>query len=85
MTNTIKEILNANESEDKNGLFCQYRGYEFDIEKDLDGNGDWYIQVRPIDGCYDYDGWWRDSSDKSLESAINQAMHGAMILDHDYE
>lgn len=39
----------------------------------------WYITVQCPDGTYAYDGWWRDSVDKTVEQAIAEAKHGAQL------
>lgn len=40
---------------------------------------DWYIQVTAPDGGYVYDGWWRDSADKTAAQALEEAKRGALL------
>jgi hypothetical protein len=40
---------------------------------------DWYIIVKHPSGGNLYDGWWRDSSDKTAKDALAEAKRGAML------
>lgn len=40
---------------------------------------EWYITVTAKDGCYSYDGWWRDSSEKTWQEALHEAKRGACL------
>jgi predicted RNase H-like HicB family nuclease len=39
----------------------------------------WYIIVTAPNGCYAYDGWWRDSEFKTPKEAFEEAKRGALI------
>ncbi len=39
----------------------------------------WSIEVRHPDGGHLYDGYWRDSVDKTMTEVIAEALHGAML------
>lgn len=39
----------------------------------------WYIQVISPDGGYVYDGWWRDSQNKTYVEAIEEGKFGSML------
>lgn len=41
----------------------------------------WYIRVYAPDGCYAYDGWWKDSEYKSPSEVIAEAIRGACLLE----
>ncbi len=43
-------------------------------------NSNWYIRVRAPNGCYAYDGWWRDSAGRPLKDALYQAKVGAGLI-----
>lgn len=53
-------------------------GCNIDVRRDSDQE-DWYIRVAGADGEILYDGWWRDSADKTRVEAIQEAMKGAQI------
>jgi hypothetical protein len=57
----------------------RYRRCEIVATRDKPGRN-WYIRVTAPDGCYIYDGWWRDSEDKSSADAIEEAKRGAGLL-----
>jgi hypothetical protein len=63
---------------EENRFDGMYKGHEIRIQRD-DDRQDWYIAVRDQGGYYVYDGYWRDSSDKSLDDAIIEACQGAML------
>ncbi len=44
-------------------------------------NEDWYIIVTAPCGMHDYDGWWQDSADKSIEDALAEAVRGSCLFD----
>jgi len=56
----------------------RYKGYLLNLFVD-EANGCWYIIVTALDGCYAYDGWWRDSEYKTVDEAILEAIRGAGI------
>lgn len=56
-----------------------YRKHQILLTRDSDG-GDWYIQVIAPNGCYSYDGWWRDSACKTAAQALEEAKRGAMLV-----
>lgn len=62
-------------------LWGHWRGYQFRFERERDGRffKDWYIQVVAPDGCYAYDGWWKDSSAKPIREVVAEAFHGARL------
>jgi hypothetical protein len=41
---------------------------------------DWYIMVTAPNGCYAYDGWWRDSGFKTPKEAFDEAKFGACLV-----
>lgn len=55
-----------------------YKRHQIHLEKESPCK-DWYIQVVAPDGCYAYDGWWRDSADKTEHEASAEAKRGARI------
>ncbi|AYF87449.1 hypothetical protein D6Z43_09910 [Pseudomonas sp. DY-1] len=42
---------------------------------------DWYIVVTAPCGMRDYDGWWTDSADKTIEQALAEAVHGSCLFE----
>jgi len=54
-----------------------YRGNHILLQKE--SSCDWYIIVTGKDGCYRYDGWWRDSADQKWKEALAEAKKGACI------
>ncbi len=54
-------------------------GYRVFGERDS-AHQNWYIMVTAPDGCYAYDGWWKDSEDKSAPEVVEEAIRGACIL-----
>jgi hypothetical protein len=46
-----------------------------------EGADDWYIRVTDPRGCYAYDGYWRDSSVRTVDEAVEEAFRGACLLD----
>lgn len=57
-------------------FFGVYRNHTFDLRQEGPRNW-WYIRVTAPCGSYDYDGWWKDSEDKTVDDAILEAMAGA--------
>lgn len=57
----------------------RYKQHDIRIDRD-DHRLNWYITVRAPDGCYVYDGWWRDSAHKTMDDAIFEACCGAMLI-----
>lgn len=60
-------------------IYCSFKGYSFELEKDDDNYGNWYAVVRASDGAIDHDGWIDDSSSIGPINALAQAAEGAMI------
>lgn len=60
-------------------IYCSFKGYSFELEKDDDNYGNWYAVVRASDGGIDHDGWIDDSSSIGRINALEQAANGAMI------
>lgn len=60
-------------------IYCSFQRYSFELEKDDDNYGNWYVVVRASDGAIDYDGWIDDSSSIGPINALEQAADGAMI------
>lgn len=60
-------------------IYCSFKGYSFELEKDDDNYGNWYAVVRASDGAIDHDGWIDDSSSIGPINAIEQTADGAMI------
>lgn len=56
-----------------------YKGHHIHCYVDTE-NGCWYIIVTDKTGMTAYDGWWRDSEDKSVDHAIEEALRGSMLL-----
>ncbi len=77
---TIKQVIENNESGDSQHIISTVNGYDFELYRDESADGDWYIQVSPTGECFLYDGWWNDSSDKTVEEAIAEACAGAGIM-----
>lgn len=55
-----------------------YRGNQILLQKD-GADKDWYISVTGKNGCYRYDGYWRDSADQDEKAALTEAKRGACI------
>lgn len=55
-----------------------YRGNRILLQKES-WITDWYIIVTGKDGCYRYDGYWRDSSEQDWKAALAEAKKGACI------
>jgi hypothetical protein len=64
----------------ENELYSKYGEYYYHIQRDS-ADEDWYIQVWPHEYEYVYDGWWKDSKDRSIKDAVKEAIEGGMILD----
>lgn len=77
---TVKEVIENNIAAYDDQLLSNVGGYVFSLIKD-DGDAcwDWYIKVNPEGEGFLYDGWWHESSDKTLEEAISEALRGAEI------
>ena len=54
-----------------------YKGHEIQIDREKE-SGNYYILVWS-DAGYDYDGWWNDSADASIDEAIEEAKRRAML------
>lgn len=67
-----------NDYEDEPETEGEAEGFNIDVHRDADTE-DWYIQVKTVDGGYIYDGWWKDSANKTAAEAIAEAMRGAQI------
>lgn len=82
MTTTPIELMRAEATHYEEGpdqIFGYWRGYQ--VWAELEPMGDWYIRVNHPDGGYLYDGYWRDSDDKSPEEAVAEAFRGAELLE----
>jgi hypothetical protein len=55
-----------------------FRGCNILLQKDA-WNRNWYIIVTGKDGCYRYDGYWRDSEDRDWHEALVEAKKGACL------
>ncbi len=67
---------------DRNGGLYRYRQHDIELSRENRGD-DWYITVRCDDGCYLYDGWWRDSAGKPQREAVLEAIRGACLRSND--
>jgi hypothetical protein len=76
----VKRIIDNNDTPYDDALLSTVDGYIFSAQKQADCDDDWYIQVKPIDGGYLYDGWWGDSSEKTLLEVAAEAVIGSEIL-----
>lgn len=56
-----------------------YDGHDIELWRDKDHDGDFYIIVTAPSGVYEYDGWWDDSLDATVDDAIKEAIQGAML------
>lgn len=54
-----------------------YEDHSILLQKESE-NDDWYIIVHS-DAGYSYDGWWRDSADKTQNEAFAEALNGACL------
>lgn len=61
----------------------EFRGYTLSIDRERHGSlkGLWYIVVTAANGMRDYDGWWENSQNNTLDEAIIEALAGACLLD----
>ncbi|MCA3185970.1 hypothetical protein [Cupriavidus sp.] len=57
-----------------------WRGWMVWVQVDEETD-DWYIRVTDPRGCYAYDGWWAESSNKTAADAVAEAFRGACLLD----
>lgn len=57
----------------------RFRGHEITIERES-RTENWYIRVIAPNGMKDYDGWWRDSADKTVAEAFEEAKRGAQLI-----
>lgn len=62
----------------RNTYLGRYKGHVVDVSRESRSDN-WYIIVTAPNGCYSYDGWWRDSAGKTKREAILEALHGAML------
>lgn len=81
----VQKVIDSNESAYDDHVSATVDGYEFELWKDPDCDNDWYIQVNPEAESFLYDGWWDDSSDKSTEDAVREAIRGAGIFDNEID
>lgn len=56
----------------------RFRNHQITLQKD-DYKANWYIIVTGPDGCYAYDGWWRNSESATWQEALSEAKRGACI------
>ena len=61
-----------------NSFVGRYKGHIVDVHRDTRGEN-WYVMVTAPDGCYVYDGWWRDSAYKTRRAAILEALIGSQL------
>jgi len=61
---------------DESGYYGAYKKHAIEISRD-EFLGNYYIMVRSPSGTYCYDGYWRDSADKTMAEAIEEAKIGA--------
>lgn len=78
----VEAVIKAAIAHTRNMLYSQWNGFDFEIERD-DADEDWYIRVSPTDDSYLYDGWWRDSADKSLREAVAEALVGSGVAEQE--
>jgi hypothetical protein len=74
MTERNRHIIEQSEHR----LIARYGNCEIVIDRENE-NQDWYIQATSSNGCMRYDGWWQGSQDKSIEEALEEAIHGARL------
>lgn len=55
-----------------------YKDCEITLHK-LSDEDNWYITVEKGDRGFLYDGWWRDSSNKTTDEAYQEALTGACL------
>lgn len=67
-----------NRSQFLEGHTQNFKGCAITVSR-YDSSQEWYITVTDPAGGYLYDGWWRDSEDKTLVEAIAEAKRGAML------
>jgi len=81
----IRRLLHARKVEvhTDDELLAHWRRYEIHVQREVpdDRAGDWYITVRVYEAGLIYDGWWRDSADKTLAEAVEEAFRGACLLE----
>ncbi|MDA8485108.1 hypothetical protein NNO07_18740 [Pseudomonas resinovorans] len=51
-----------------------------DISRESE-EANWYIVVTAPCGMRDYDGWWADSADKTIEEALAEAVNGSCLFE----
>ena len=76
----VQRFLDACNDIDEDGLTVSHMGYEIELSRE-DGSDPWYIQVRPHEEGYLYDGWWRGSEGRSIRTALSEAITGSGMLD----
>lgn len=59
-------------------IWKMFKKHQIHLEKESPRKN-WYIQVIAPDGRFCYDGWWRDSEDKTEREASAEAKRGACI------
>lgn len=60
-------------------IYTRFKNHGISLTRDR-RDEDWYIRVRAPDGCYVYDGWWRDSAEKTAKDALFEAKVGAGLI-----
>lgn len=61
-----------------NGFRGIYKQHSIAIERDCP-LVDWYIVVIDSKGRVTYDGWWKNSAEKSVDEAITQALKESFL------
>jgi len=63
-------------------ILTTFKKHSICVERKHD-HENWYITVTAPNGCYAYDGYWRDSEHTTAGEAIEEAKRGAMLVrDH---
>lgn len=83
----IRRLLMARKVEvhDDDEVLAHWRRYEIHVQRYEGVSADWYITVRVHEAGFIYDGWWRDSEDKTLAEAVEEAFRGACLLEQSEE
>lgn len=57
----------------------EYRRHLIQVEREEDYEN-WYIRVVSPQGIKCYDGWWKNSADKTVKEAVAEAKRGACLV-----
>ena len=63
---------------DEDAFQGRYKQHDFDLLRS-GSSGNWYIRVRAPSGLYAYDGYWLNSSGRSVDEAVSEACIGACL------